>query len=163
MNIKIINNWNSVVNKNDDVYIIGDYVWRIQKSVDLLTELTNKLNGNKYLIRGNHDRYSNYQYLSAGIKNVFDIYNGMFCFNQKDLYFTLCHYSLKFWDRSHYGSYCLYGHQHYKRQIDFQGFKKLQMSTRTMNVCMDGNNLYPYSIQTIMKEIQNNPINFVQR
>ena len=159
-NEAIVNNWNSVIKNGDTVYILGDYVWRLEKlKFDKLKQITNRLNGNKILVRGNHDRYSNYQYVNSGIKEVYDILNVKIAND----FFVLCHYAMKFWQRSHYGSYCLYGHEHFKRPIDFQSYAKLEMSTRTLNVCMDGNNLFPYSVQDIYKQIGDNPINFVER
>lgn len=164
MNQKIIDNWNSIVGKQDDIYILGDFMWRNQRdNFDKLKRITNSLNGNKYLIRGNHDRYSNFEYMSSGFKQVCDIKNLHLHYNGNVYFFVLCHYAMKFWQKSHFGSYCLYGHQHFKREIDFDLYCKLQMSTRTFNVCLDGNNLFPYSLTQILKQIQNNPINFIQR
>ena len=54
MNETIIENWNNVVTKNDDVYILGDMFWKN----DLAEDIMSRLNGNKYLILGNHDRIS---------------------------------------------------------------------------------------------------------
>lgn len=50
MHDTIINNWNSVVNPQDKVYILGDVAWNKQ-SLTLL----NSMNGKKVLIKGNHD------------------------------------------------------------------------------------------------------------
>lgn len=164
MNQKIINNWNEKISNDDQVYILGDYLWRIETDTTILNKITKKLNGKKHLIKGNHDnKYSNYQYLNAGFCSVSNIIQKKIKFNNNFYYFILFHYSLKFWDQSHNGSYCLYGHQHFRRDIDFELYKQLQMSTRTMNVCLDGNNLYPYSLQEILKEIQYNPINFSEK
>lgn len=46
----IIKNWNSVVNKRDTVYVLGDIAFSLD-GFDALGEL----NGNKTMIRGNHD------------------------------------------------------------------------------------------------------------
>lgn len=54
MNEFMIEQWNSRVNKNDDVIILGDLSWgNAQQTMDLLK----RLKGHKYLIRGNHDLY----------------------------------------------------------------------------------------------------------
>lgn len=47
----IISNWNSVVGKNDSVYVLGDMFWNNSEIPIVLP----KLNGTKYLIKGNHD------------------------------------------------------------------------------------------------------------
>ena len=48
----LINNWNSRVTKNDEVYILGDMFWYNEEAPRILSELK----GRKYLILGNHDR-----------------------------------------------------------------------------------------------------------
>ena len=49
---KMLEKWNNKVNKNDTVYILGDYTW---KQSDEHIEYLKKLNGRKRLILGNHD------------------------------------------------------------------------------------------------------------
>ena len=50
----LIANYNSVVHKNDTVYLLGDICFRI--GVDKANELIASMNGKKYLIKGNHDK-----------------------------------------------------------------------------------------------------------
>lgn len=52
MNETLIMNWNKVVKKGDTVYILGDFCWSKEPR---WIEILNRLNGNKVLIRGNHD------------------------------------------------------------------------------------------------------------
>ena len=54
MNQKLINNYNSLVKKNDTVYILGDICHRLK--VEEANELISKLNGKKILVSGNHDK-----------------------------------------------------------------------------------------------------------
>ncbi len=51
MNERIINNWNSVVGKDDIIYHLGDFAFKNSK----ITDLVKRLNGTIYLIKGNHD------------------------------------------------------------------------------------------------------------
>ncbi len=53
MNETIINNWNSIVKKDDTIYHLGDFCL---SNDDEIKNIFNKLNGNKILICGNHDR-----------------------------------------------------------------------------------------------------------
>lgn len=53
MNDHIINTWNRVVSPGDSVYVLGDFA--MGKIKDTLP-LASLLNGNKFLIPGNHDR-----------------------------------------------------------------------------------------------------------
>lgn len=50
----LIDNWNSVVTPGDLVYILGDF--SIETNVDEIRKPLSKLNGQKILILGNHDR-----------------------------------------------------------------------------------------------------------
>ena len=65
MNKVIINNWNTVVDKNDIVYHLGDFF--LGSKFDL-KDIVSKLNGNIYLIRGNHDRLTVKSYEDCSIK-----------------------------------------------------------------------------------------------
>ncbi|MEE0858767.1 MAG: metallophosphoesterase [Acutalibacteraceae bacterium] len=68
MNNKIISNWNKVVLDNDFVYIVGDFGAENNEA-----EILNKLNGTKYLIKGNHDTFSNEYYRNSGFTEVYNL------------------------------------------------------------------------------------------
>lgn len=68
MNEQIINNWNRKVHRTDTVFILGD----ITTDYDYLKRILSLLNGNIYLVKGNHDTFSNESYRKAGIKEVYD-------------------------------------------------------------------------------------------
>lgn len=55
---RIKDDWNRLVTKRDDVYVLGDAAF----TEDTLEEFKN-LPGRKFLIRGNHDEFSSYNYL----------------------------------------------------------------------------------------------------
>ena len=54
MNEYMISQWNKKVRKNDEVVILGDL--SIEKG-EKTNEILRRLNGRKYLVVGNHDRY----------------------------------------------------------------------------------------------------------
>lgn len=70
----IINQWNSVVKKDDLVYILGDVAMNVE-SLDKVK----RLKGMKNLIRGNHDVQSTPTYLKY-FNNIFGLlsYKGVF-------------------------------------------------------------------------------------
>lgn len=53
MNFKLIQNWNSVVKKDDIVFFVGDFT--IKSSPHFAQQILDKLNGRICLIYGNHD------------------------------------------------------------------------------------------------------------
>ena len=68
MNNDLVNRWNNVVSKNDVVYVLGDFAF----GKEAISKYIQQLNGTKYLIKGNHDTYSNKFYREAGFKEVYD-------------------------------------------------------------------------------------------
>ena len=49
----LIKNWNNTVGIDDDIYILGDISWHNSTKT---IEIFKQLNGNKHLIKGNHDQ-----------------------------------------------------------------------------------------------------------
>ncbi len=111
MNEKIIENWNRKIPKNGKVFIIGDLAMGGKRCSSQLLEFLDRMNGQKFLIPGNHDNYifdipgiseritSLPQLVEVKIEDA----------NQK---IVMCHYALKVWDGSHYGKWMLHGHSH---------------------------------------------------
>ena len=111
MNEAIVTNWNSVVKPEDIVYILGDISFA---SVQETTKLLSQLNGILYLIRGNHDTN---KYITSYVNFFEDIDNLKEVKiiepqSGEKLHFTLCHYPMTAWNKSHRGSFHLYGHVH---------------------------------------------------
>lgn len=58
LNKQLVENWNSVISKNDCILCLGDFTQNqvdSKKSIALVEKFTSQLNGIKFLIRGNHD------------------------------------------------------------------------------------------------------------
>ena len=102
-----IKTWNKKVQKGDCVYILGDFSFYKGKET---TDILKKLNGQKYLIRGNHDE----RFLDD--KN-FDTSQFVWikdyeCIKDDEDYIVLFHYPIQVWNRQHYGALHFYGHVH---------------------------------------------------
>ena len=106
MDAAIIQNWNSKVSDEDDVYILGDFCYR--NAYDP-TWYLKQLKGKKHLIVGNHDRnlWKNQRACAMfeSIDQILMIKDG----NQN---VVLCHYPLAEWDMERYGTIHIYGHIH---------------------------------------------------
>mgnify|MGYP002798716539 CR=1 FL=1 len=130
----------------DDVFFIGDLCW---KEGDLAVELISSLPGNKYLVRGNHDRCKNQGYtgLFKDISPYADI-------NDSGRRLILCHYPIAFWNAQHRGSIHLYGHVHNSvEELLYQKFlSRLDFSVRAYNVgcMMPYMNWSPQTLDTII-------------
>ena len=68
MDEALIENWNKTVSDADEVYILGDF-----GADGVEEEILSRLNGIKYLVKGNHDVKSNEYYRNAGFKEVYDL------------------------------------------------------------------------------------------
>lgn len=71
MNTTLISNHNAIVKKTDTIFILGDLGFDVKDATRSLKSLIQSLNGNKYLIKGNHDSHSNNNFwLDVGIKEI---------------------------------------------------------------------------------------------
>jgi len=67
MDKALIENWNKVVSEEDEVFVLGDLGGDKYEK-----EILSKLNGTKYLVKGNHDTKPNEYYRNCGFKEVYD-------------------------------------------------------------------------------------------
>ena len=90
----LIKRWNSVVKDLDLVYVLGDFVWN-KCSRKYFAEIMSRLNGDKILIIGNHDRITEFQAIKLGFKSAF--YSARI--KRKKTIINLSHfpYKLPFW------------------------------------------------------------------
>lgn len=65
MNEDMVNKWNSIVKPEDDVYVLGDFSLAF-RPVEIYSF---RLNGNKYLVPGNHDMNHSYHKRSRKLEN----------------------------------------------------------------------------------------------
>ena len=137
MNKILIDNWNTKVKKNDIIYILGDLAFRIP--VVEVNQLITKLNGKKFLIRGNHDK----KYDSSLFEEICDFKE----INYNGISFSLMHYPMVEWPKSRYGSIQLHGHQHNKKEYNLR-MKKAGI--KRYDVGVDANNYAPISIKEVL-------------
>lgn len=86
MNETLIERWNATVKPTDVIYHLGDFGCN---SLLSLKSILCQLNGNKFLIRGNHDNYTNEEYRKSGFTDVYDhpiIINGFYMLSHEPLY-----------------------------------------------------------------------------
>lgn len=116
----LIDRWNEVVKPEDTVYYLGDLSLNRYWNTVLVNYIS-KLNGNIILIPGSHDTWlndteRNFQFMGSNRffieKPILSVENILPKVNGFSVPIVLCHYSLRSWDRSHYGSWHLFGHHH---------------------------------------------------
>lgn len=104
MNEELIRRWNSVVSAGDLVYILGDMFWCTPK---IAAPIMEQLNGQKILVKGNHDRWhdSKFDKLFVKIDEYMEI-------EDEGRNVVLCHYPIPCFKNHFYGWIHLYGHVH---------------------------------------------------
>lgn len=148
MNDCLIENINKLVELDDTLYILGDYLLSRYKYEERCIEIRNRINcRNIFLIFGNHDQYILYD-LDI-FRKIYD--SGTFKFDNYGTFY-LNHYANIVWNKSHRGSIHLYSHSHgsIENKLD-----ELFPERRSMDVGVD--NAYrltgefrPFSIKEIM-------------
>ena len=102
----LISNWNSAVTNQDTVYILGDFCWG--KEPDWI-KILDKLNGNKVLIRGNHDLKN----MSANLKSKFADIKDYKEIDDNGRIVIMCHYPILAYKHSFDpNTFMLFGHVH---------------------------------------------------
>ncbi|HAU87087.1 MAG TPA: phosphoesterase [Lachnospiraceae bacterium] len=133
----LVKNWNSIVNNNDTVYILGD-IGRCgnNKDNEYLCSVISRLKGKRILVLGNHD--------SNGIKdnrirqlftNVYDYLEVIDNFNGINQKLVLSHYPIFSWNGCYKDTVLLYGHTHgnFDDQIYQNSLEELRENVKKLN------------------------------
>jgi len=104
----LISLWNENVNPGDLVYHLGDFSFA--KNYDSIASFTEKLNGQKIFIKGNHDRRENLDQLVKD--NLISAWYDYKEIKIVDKYVILFHFPISSWHRQGYGALHLHGHCH---------------------------------------------------
>jgi len=141
MDNEIIARRNDVVGSNDVVYGLGDFTL----SEDPRSYFA-QLNGIARIVPGGHDRRWIKKYRTLYTRDAeVEILPPLFTLKipivdrKHPLAIVLCHYSLRIWSRSHYGSFHCFGHSH----------GRLPEYGRSMDVGVDAHDFYPVSLQEV--------------
>lgn len=137
MNSLIIHNWNKTVNSDDEVYILGDFIFGDGKEAN---KYLSKLNGIKYLILGNHDKFVNDNSFD---RSLFKWIKQYAVIKDANVDVVLFHYPILDWDKKYHGSIHLYGHVHNNNEFNIDN---------AFNVGVDVNNFKPVTIKNLTEE-----------
>ncbi len=143
MNKALIKNWNEKVPESGLVFVLGDFFFRTNRKSAL--GMIQRLNGDKVLVVGNHDHTSTVKEILphlCGLARVLEIK-----VDDKDIKgqqeIILSHYSHRVWNKSHRGSWHLWGHSH----------GTLGPHGRSFDVGVDAHNYTPLSYEDVKKKM----------
>ena len=145
MNKVLIDNWNDTVTDKDEVYILGDFSFH---GIEATQSIIRKLNGQKYLILGNHDHVCK----KSSVKEMFAWTKDYYTLKYNNVKFVLFHYPIASWDCKHHGSIHLYGHVHSNKD----NYHPLLIELgKAYNVGVDVNNYEPVSLEEVLDKFNN--------
>lgn len=128
MNAALVERWNSVVTSSDIVYVLGDMFWcKSSEAIPIL----DRLNGQKFLIRGNHDRCNDGRFLKkfAKVTEYLEV-------EDDGRKVVLCHYPIPCFKNHFYGWYHLYGHVHNSFEANMMEHTKYLMQELYGHQCL---------------------------
>lgn len=148
MDAALIENWNNTVGQDDHIYILGDMFFCGAEKADAILK---QLNGVKTLVYGNHDRViRNNRHLQEQFAGgVHDVFASSFTVETTKVKVVMCHFAMRVWDHSHYGSLHLYGHSH--GMLPDNG-------TRSMDVGVDAHSMTPISLERVVDTLGGRPL-----
>lgn len=108
----MIANWNDLVRPGDTVFHLGDFAisWG-KKQAAAIDSILARLNGQKWLICGNHDRDEvkrNQRWVQ--VKDYHEIKVDRGGLHKQRI--VLFHYAMRVWNQMHRGAWLLHGHSH---------------------------------------------------
>ena len=108
----MITRHNDVVRKGDLVYDLGDMYLKCR--MDQAREIQRRMNGNFYVIEGNHDSIAKRlakEGMFVWLRQLENITVEKPWLEEKQM-IVLCHYAMRTWKNSIHASWQLYGHSH---------------------------------------------------
>lgn len=141
MDEALIRNWNHKVKKQDEVYILGDFLYK--GTAEDAIHILRQLNGKKYLIRGNHEKYLKSSDFDL---SLFEWVKDYYSFKENKQQWVLFHYPILEWEGYFRNSILLYGHVHNNCSEYFSDL----LGVRAVNVGVDMIDFTPISQQEIL-------------
>ena len=153
MDAYLIKQWNEHVDKDDDIWIVGDLSYRAKCNVKVYLD---QMNGrHKHLIIGNHDvKWMKNVELSRYFESVSHM---EVIKDNKNRNITLCHYPLMEWSGSRYAKYSLDGtswliHGHIHNSKSCNAYYQIRdYLPCALNCGCDINNYHPVTFEELLE------------
>ncbi len=139
MDKALIANWRAVVQPNDDIYVLGDLIFKSADPEAYLKQLTGKI----HLIRGNHDTFLK----NKALERYFVSINDMLTIADEGRRVFMCHYPLAEWPGYYRNAIHLFGHIHNNRN---EACKIMEALPNCYNVGVDCIGFTPLTLTQIL-------------
>jgi len=151
MNEALITNWNAKVQPGDTVYMLGDVAFSDEATI---AKILDRLNGQKFLIYGNHDKpIKNSQLLKSKFVKCCDYYELTVKDDKAERgqqSIIMSHFAFLIWNKAHQGSWHVHGHSH--------GNLKYPFEAKILDIGVDAHNYAPISYEELKKIMDKKPI-----
>ena len=147
MDNTIIDNMFSGLKKNDMIYFLGDLYWNIDSFWKMYNQIPNGVRF--FWIIGNHDHKQVKQHYAH-----FELITPMMDTKIQGNHVVLCHYPMTTWNRSHHGSWQLFGHHHKGGHVEPNVIGK------QLNVNVEYHDYKPWTEEEIVEYMKSRPDNF---
>jgi len=138
MDEEMVKRWNETVRPNDKVYHLGDVVIN-RKALNIM----HRLNGDKVLIRGNHDIFRDDEYRNHFRElRAYHVMNGM----------ILSHIPIHSDSLGRFGTN-IHGHTHSNR-VKAEVWGEYEIDTRYHCVCVEQTDFRPILFEDVIKRIE---------
>lgn len=144
MNHGIIANINSKVQKKDELYILGDFSFKIP-AVDAAKFRKQIICDKVHIVPGNHDKDWNHK----DVQGTFIVEPPIVVLKQDGRKFVLSHYPMADWQSMSHGSIHLHGHIHSKESQYNEA--NLEQGIYRYDVGVDANEYMPVSMEEILE------------
>lgn len=138
----IMENWNLRVSDSDDIYILGDLMFRNTRPPEYYLE---RLKGRKHLMVGNHDRIWMKDFDAA---KYFESIDNLLYIVDEGRQVVMCHYPMMTWPHAK-RSFMVFGHIHNNFDADYWPF--IERSELMLNAGVEVNGYMPVTLDE-MKE-----------
>jgi calcineurin-like phosphoesterase family protein len=132
----LIDNWNRVVRRGDRVYHHGDVALGKPEPI---AKLIRRLNGQIYLISGNHDGPAQHK----ACVDRFVWIRSLETLKVGETKLVMCHYAMRTWNCQHHGAIHTFGHSHGTLPDDER--------LASMDVGVDTNDFRPYAFEEVCR------------
>lgn len=148
MDSVMMERWNWAVGPKDIVYFLGDFCLGNQETA---FSYFKRLNGQIYVVPGGHDkRWIRPNLCYTGPNCVVRVLPPLYTVTLDEQVIVLCHYAMRVWPKSHYGSWQLFGHSH----------GGLPGMGKQMDIGVDCWDFYPVSLEKVKRAMDGKPDNF---
>lgn len=142
MDRAIIENWNTRVENSDDIYIVGDFIYRGEHGPEWYLK---QLHGRKHFIIGNHDGAVLKN--KDALKHFVEIDKMMHVIDGRN-HICLCHFPIAEWNGYYKGHYHIYAHIHNNTNDVYYFMKKYD---RALNAGCMINNYMPVTFNELIE------------